>query len=464
MRTLRWLVAVVLAIGFVRLASLPLYPLIDRTEARYGEIARTMAETGDWVVPTLNGEPFWAKPPLSIWAQAASIRVFGANELAVRLPGWIAAVLIALLVWRMARLGQTRERAWIAAAVFVAAPMSIGMAGAVMTDPFLALGVALSLFAVVRWLHDRAAWPAACWFGLGLAVGTLAKGPIAVGFGGAPLGVLLLTARGRARLRGWPWLRSALIFLSLSVPWFLLAEAKTPGFLEYFFVGEHFHRFVQADWQGDRYGAPSPRTRGTIWLFFAIGFATWLQAVGIALRRGIRGVRKSVEPLTLALGASFLAPMLLFTLCGSVLLPYVFPTIPAASLLVARGLNLRNTRFATTAVCLICLVGLVALPFITQETWVRYSHKPIVSDLEAEQIIYCRKIDTVYSASFYGGGRVVSAFTMNHEQWNRVRAAPSRHRIVTKRKQLYAVPDDIKRHWVIAREFAGDYQIWRPRQ
>jgi hypothetical protein len=62
-------------------------PLMDKTEARYAEIARIMAETGNWVVPHIDyGVPFWAKPPLSTWASALSIFLFGDHAFFVRLP------------------------------------------------------------------------------------------------------------------------------------------------------------------------------------------------------------------------------------------------------------------------------------------------------------------------------------------------------------------------------------------
>ena len=74
-------------------------PLMDKTEARYGEVARLMAETGNWIVPQIDyGVPFWAKPPLSTWLSAASVKLLGTSEFALRLPFWIVAVLIALLL------------------------------------------------------------------------------------------------------------------------------------------------------------------------------------------------------------------------------------------------------------------------------------------------------------------------------------------------------------------------------
>ena len=76
-------------------------PLMDKTEARYGEIARLMAETGDWVVLQIDyGVPFWAKPPLSTWASALSISLFGTHEFFVRLPYLLACLALVFLVRR----------------------------------------------------------------------------------------------------------------------------------------------------------------------------------------------------------------------------------------------------------------------------------------------------------------------------------------------------------------------------
>ena len=73
-------------------------PLTDKTEARYGEIARLMAETGNWIVPQIDyGVPFWAKPPLSTWLSAGTASLLVDSEFALMLPYWIIAVLIALL-------------------------------------------------------------------------------------------------------------------------------------------------------------------------------------------------------------------------------------------------------------------------------------------------------------------------------------------------------------------------------
>src|SRR5579862_9906602 len=91
-----------LALMFVaRLICSAVVPLTDTTEARYGEIARKMLETGDWITPQHDyGVPFWAKPPLSTWLSAFSMKVFGVNEFAARLPELLLAIGMLALVWQ----------------------------------------------------------------------------------------------------------------------------------------------------------------------------------------------------------------------------------------------------------------------------------------------------------------------------------------------------------------------------
>ncbi|HAS62691.1 MAG TPA: dolichyl-phosphate-mannose--protein mannosyltransferase, partial [Vibrio sp.] len=89
---------------FIRLISLGAYPLMDTTEARYGEMARLMTETGNWLTPQFDyGVPFWGKPPLFTWMSASGIEVLGINEFAVRLPHWIAGVVVIFLMAYFAR-------------------------------------------------------------------------------------------------------------------------------------------------------------------------------------------------------------------------------------------------------------------------------------------------------------------------------------------------------------------------
>ena len=81
------------------------FPLLDPDEGLHASIAQDMVERGDFVTPHFLGRPFLDKPIFYFWVQAASLRLLGANETAVRLPGLmfglLGAVTTGLLAWRM---------------------------------------------------------------------------------------------------------------------------------------------------------------------------------------------------------------------------------------------------------------------------------------------------------------------------------------------------------------------------
>jgi 4-amino-4-deoxy-L-arabinose transferase-like glycosyltransferase len=94
-----WLFFLILAL---QLFGMVLIPFSGTSEPRYAEIARMMAESGDWITPWFEpGVPFWGKPPLSFWVQALSIRLFGLDEWAVRFPSLLAflAILAVITQW-----------------------------------------------------------------------------------------------------------------------------------------------------------------------------------------------------------------------------------------------------------------------------------------------------------------------------------------------------------------------------
>ncbi|MDQ6158199.1 phospholipid carrier-dependent glycosyltransferase, partial [Pseudomonas aeruginosa] len=260
MRALRgWPLAwFLLALAFaIRLLSLGSYPLMDTTEARYGEVARKMAELGDWITPWYDvGVPFWGKPPLAFWLSAGGQLLLGANEFASRLPHWLLGVLVLWLVWDW-QAREDRRQARIACVLLGSSALFFVASGAVMTDMALALALVLAMRGFWLGLHGaegirrREGWL----MFLGLGLGLLAKGPLTLILAGLPIGLwTLLEWRWRALWRGLPWIRGSLLMLLVAAPWYLLAELKTPGFLEYFLLGEHWQRFVTAGWDGDRYG------------------------------------------------------------------------------------------------------------------------------------------------------------------------------------------------------------------
>ena len=134
--------------------------------------------------------------------------------------------------------------------------------------------------------------------------------------------------------------------LALSLPWYLLAERETPGFLHYFIVGEHFQRFTVKGWRGDLYGSGHASPLGTIWLYGLTMFLPW--SLLLPLLR-MKKTSPLSEKATLPGENSFLwlwalSPLLFFTLARNILPAYVLPGIPAWCILTVQGLWQWNSR------------------------------------------------------------------------------------------------------------------------
>ncbi|WP_296448035.1 ArnT family glycosyltransferase [Rhodoferax sp. UBA5149] len=338
----------------LRLLSLGGYPLMDSTEARYAEISRLMLSLGDWVTPWYDHHiPFWGKPPLSFWTTAASFSLLGVNEFAARLPDFLAALGVGWLVWDWA-MRHSKQQALAALALLAGCSLMLIAAGAVMTDMTLAVGTTLAMRGFWLGLHgdatrrQREAWL----FFLGLAVGLLAKGPLVLVLAGLPLGLWTLFNRQLGRVwRDLPWIRGSLVVLLLVAPWYVAAEVRTPGFLDYFLMGEHWHRFVTPGWSGDRYGVAHSAPWGSIWVYAWAATLPWSLLLPLAWWRWRKADRAAgVAPLTVPaqdkplqhyLVLWSLAPAVFFTFAGNILWTYVLPALPSLALLVAAWLSRR---------------------------------------------------------------------------------------------------------------------------
>jgi 4-amino-4-deoxy-L-arabinose transferase-like glycosyltransferase len=424
--TLFWLLTSIL---LVRLGLTGLLPFSDTTEPRYAEIARIMAESGDWVTPWFDyGVPFWGKPPLSFWTQAVSFRLFGVTEFAGRLPSWLATLGIVYLVYATTRWihsdpASPRAKAQGLAAAIVFSTMALGFlsAGTVMTDSFLALATTLALASlIIRLQGGPAVWG---WlFFVGLAIGLLAKGPLTLVLTGLPVLVwVLVSGQWRGLLKAVPWLRGTVLMLALALPWYLIAELKTPGFLDYFIVGEHLKRFLISDWQGDLYGNAHDFTRGTIWLYLVLASFPWGLIALTGWIRKYRGRDRFATTLSsdrsgmnLLILASALSPAVFFTFSGNILWIYVLPGLPFLAILISRTLSLegkwKKPQFA--AALAIPVIGIVAGTWLASHPESLKTERELIARVQAmpgaatDNLVYVGK--PPFSARFYSRGKVRS--------------------------------------------------------
>ncbi len=338
--SLLWTLLIILLL--VRLLTMGLFPIMDTTEARYADISRLMLESGDWLVPQFqDGVPFWGKPPLFAWLTAGSFSLLGVSEFSARLMHFVLALATLWLLIRAGRRELSSGRRLMAAVILLSTPLFFVVSGTVMTESGLVFSTTLSMagFWLYTTEHDRK-WGLVFFAGLGL--GMLAKGPIAVVMTLLPIALWVLSGRHWQKLSGLPWTGGITLALLISVPWYLMAEQQSPGFLEYFLIGEHFLRFVQPVWQGDLYGNAHQQPPGMIWILWFQATAPWgIVLVLVAGRYALTQIRNGtwswpqISAWQAYLAWWVLAPLLFFTFSVNILWTYVLSGMPAFALLLA---------------------------------------------------------------------------------------------------------------------------------
>lgn len=423
--------SLLVTILIVRLVSLSFYPLMDTTEARYGEMARLMVETGNWLTPLFDyNVPFWGKPPLHTWMSALGLTVFGDNEFAVRVPHWLAAVAtLALSGYFAKRLKIDAIKTCIILSTCVVFYVS---AGAVMTDMALTFGLTLAMVGFYLCWQGEVRW--GYWGFVGLAIGLLAKGPVVIVIMAIGVGLWLIWSQGLIQpwSRLWqkiPLLSGLALMLAIAAPWYLLAEQATPGFLQYFLVGEHWLRFVDSGWTGDLYGSAHDEPRGTIWLFFAVAALPWSAFIPLALWR-IFNSDSGLTSLHQFLICWMVAPMVLFTLAGNVLPAYVLPGIPALAILLASAWPKTNLPGQTAIAIAIPLLIVATVVVLNSGPTKLKSDKWLLTPVpKGESVYYLGK--RPFSSRFYSEGK---SKTMTEDELSVMAAV--RYWLVVKQAQI----------------------------
>jgi 4-amino-4-deoxy-L-arabinose transferase-like glycosyltransferase len=353
--TARWWPWLLLAIGWF--ATIQVRPMLDPDEGRYAEIPREMLAHGDWITPRFNDLKYFEKPPLQYWATAAVYAVLGLTEWTSR--AWSVGLAFACLplVFAWVRRHYGEDAALTALTALAVSPFFIVIGHLNLLDAAFTfwLTAAVLAFTLAQGADESSAaerhWMLAAWALAALAV--LSKG-IVVGVlaGGALILYTLIEADARPWRRLHP-LGGPALFALIAVPWFVLVSLRNPSFPGFFFVHEHFTRFLTTVHQRVEpwwYFLPLLLLAVLPWLvpLWRAAWAAWADPplAGAAAAAGSPRFR----PLRFLLIYAAVI-LVFFSASGSKLAPYILPMVPVLAVVTGacRGDPARLARHAARA-------------------------------------------------------------------------------------------------------------------
>lgn len=358
-----WMLLVLL-MAAVWFGNLEYRKLVRPDEGRYAEIAREMATSGDWVTPRLNDIKYFEKPALQYWVTAGAYRLFGEHHWTARLwsalTGFLGILFTAFAATRLfgreagllsaAVLGSSLLYTLIAHMNSLDMGMTFFMGGALLSF-LLAQQDAASARASRLWMH--VAWAA-------LAFSVLSKGLMGIVLPGAVLVLYTLIERDFGLWKRLHLFSGILLFMAIAAPWFIAVSIANPEFFHFFFIHEHFERFLTKT-----HGRYEP------WWWFipilAAGILPWLIPLVDSLIRAWKtepAAQQRFKPKRfLLIWAVFI--FVFFSLSGSKLASYILPIFPALALLIGDHLSRIDGRrlfWQILPVAFLATAGLILAP------------------------------------------------------------------------------------------------------
>jgi 4-amino-4-deoxy-L-arabinose transferase-like glycosyltransferase len=337
--------------AFLFFYGLGQFGLIGADEPRYAQVAHEMLERRDWITPVLGGQPWLEKPPLYYWQAIIAYRIFGVSDWAARLPSAVDATFFVLAVYfflRRFRPGFEVDGALIAASC----AGTIGYAHAASMDMALAAAFTAAMLSWWAWHETGNKTFLALFYGL-LALGTLAKGPVAPFLA---VIVIVCYATGARELRAvfktlWP--PGILLFCVIALPWYFAVQARNPQFFHEFIVEHNLGRFSKNLYHHTEpfwYYVPVSALALLPWtVFAAASLAESMRAWASQQSTGEPG-KTSEYGLSIFACCWLVVPVIFFSISQSKLPGYILPAMPAGALLLVDHIKRRLEQSNTGSV------------------------------------------------------------------------------------------------------------------
>lgn len=328
-----WLVMLAAAVWLAATAGIR--PLMLPDEGRYVGVAWEMLTAADWLVPRLDGMPFFHKPPLFYWLTTLSLSLFGAYELPARAASLVAGLFAAVGLYWFIRRYRDSQVATLSIVILITQPIFFAGSQFANLDMLVAGLITLTILtgadALLR-LEEKLPYRAVLAMSYAFAaLGVLAKGLIGIVL---PGGVLLLWLLWRRAWRYLPaifWLPGVLLLLLIALPWFFWMQHSYPGFFDYFVVYHHFRRFSETGFNN----------QAAFWFYIpviflaALPWSPWFACVFVGASR--RDARQDGLRSLMMIWLLFI--VVFFSLPSSKLVGYILPAIPPFAFLIAESFS-----------------------------------------------------------------------------------------------------------------------------
>lgn len=309
-------------------------PLLDPDEGLHAAIAQEMVEHNDWVMPQLIGEPFLDKPIFYFWCEALSLRLFGDNEAAVRLPGMLLSILGVATTGLLAGWMFGRAAGLLSAAFYATTILPTAMSQSPVHD--VALVPMVNLAVLCFWRSQEAAsararWGAVVLAGVVLGLSLLTKGLVGVALVGLGYGMWLILTRRLSLVAVLQGALALTIAGLLAAGWYAAMEARVPGYCRYFLFERHVLGYATAT---QRHGSAA-------WWYYLpvilLGGLPWVAYLPLYLIRGRDGATDDgpQRRARLLLWCWLTIGVLVLSLARSKLPTYAWPLFPPAAMLAA---------------------------------------------------------------------------------------------------------------------------------
>ncbi len=343
------------------------YPLLEPDEARYSEIPREMVETGEYIVPRLNGVIYIEKPVLFYWLQSLSLHVFGFSEGSFRFANaFIASLMCVMVYWAGHVLYDRRTGLWAAALLF-SSMLFFGLSHFITLDMTLSTFMTGCLFFLLAGLvrQENDGKQRACLYASAAcaALAVMTKGLVGLLLPGSIFLLWMLLTRDFGSFKRLHLIPCLCLFFLIVLPWHVIIQYRVPEFFDFYIVGQQFLRYLTM----------AEKRYQPVWFFIPILFAGLIPWVVFAMKALWRSGKElkfnfSDKRKETFLWVWIVFIFMFFSLSKSKLVPYILPVMPPIILLLAHDLRTyarsRWEWVATLTLVLLIATGLCLYPML----------------------------------------------------------------------------------------------------